>query len=385
MSRNNRSEAKRNTSRTRTSSAGKGGKRGGAKRKRRASKRRWTQFGEAFAILLLIVVIAGIVAAFSYRDFTRKQVLVAEEPWTLHVPRGASVWGTWRHLVRDGAVESSRWFSVWVALEKPSCLQAGSHIIPPTVTVAELFETLCQPTAGAGIRVVMPEGLNIWKVADRLHSSGVSSRSAFVEAASRPLRIPLYELEAPTAEGFLFPDTWEFEEGTPPKEILARMTDRFVSVWKSVNETHPQGLATARERWGVGMYEAIVVASIVEKEAMVDDERPMVARVIYNRIERGMRIQCDPTCVYGEDRYRERPSPRWCRHEANAWSTYANDGLPPTPIANPGRASLAAALASADDPDVLYFVARMDGSNRHVFADTYEEHNANVRKYLRGR
>lgn len=368
------------------SSARKGSarKKGGARRKKGASKRVLAQFGEAFAILTLIVVIAGIVAAFSYRDFTRKQVLIAEEPWTLHVPRGASVWGTWRHLVRDGAVASSRWFSVWVWLEKPSCLQAGGHIIPATATVGELFETLCQPTAGAGVRVVMPEGLNIWTIADRLHSSGVSSRSAFVEAASRPLHIPLYELEAPTSEGFLFPDTWEFEEGTPPKEILERMTERFVSVWKSVNEAHPQGLASVRERWGMGMYQAIIVASIVEKEAMVDAERPLVARVIYNRIERGMRIQCDPTCVYGEDRYRERPSPRWCRHEANAWSTYANDGLPPTPIANPGRASLAAALAPADDPDVLYFVARMDGSNRHVFADTYEEHNANVRKYLRG-
>lgn len=343
------------------------------------------RFGELFAILLLILAVSGLIAGLSYRNFTQKKVLLADEAWTLHVPRGASIWGTWRHLVRDGAVAPSRWFALWVAVEGPDCLQAGAHTIPPDVTVGTLFETLCQPTAGAGIRVVMPEGLNIWKVADRLHSAGVSSRSSFVEVASRPFRIPLYELETPTAEGFLFPDTWEFEEGTPPKDILDKMTARFVEVWKTVNEAHPRGLATVRERWGVGLYEAIIIASIVEKEAMVDEERPLVARVIYNRLERGMRIQCDPTCVYGEDRYREKPSPRWCRHEANEWSTYANNGLPPTPIANPGSASLAAAIHPADNPDVLYFVARMDGSNRHVFANTLDEHNANVRKYLRGR
>lgn len=337
------------------------------------------------AALLIIAVITLFAMTVSYTRFTKKDVLVADVPWTLHVPRGASVWGTWRHLVRDGAVQPSRWFAVWVALEKPRCLQAGTHQIPATVTVAELFETLCTPTAGSGIRVLMPEGLNVWKVADRLHSAGIASRSAFLELAEAPFRIPLYELEAPTAEGFLFPDTWEFEEGTPPRDILNAMTSKFVDVWKSINEAHPRGLSTIREKWGIGMYQAIIVASIVEKEAMVDDERPLVARVIYNRIQRGMRIQCDPTCVYGEDRYREKPSPRWCRHEANAWSTYANDGLPPTPIANPGRASLAAALAPADDPNVLYFVARMDGSNRHVFASTLEQHNANVRKYLRGR
>lgn len=343
----------------------------------------WLQFGEAIGLVIIAIVVTIVMLAMSYRDFTRKDILVADESWSLHVPRGASIWGTWRHLVRDGAVAPSRWFALWVAVERPKCLQAGTHTIPPSVSVGGLFETLCKPTSGSGIRVFMPEGLNIWKVADRLHSAGVSSRSAFLEQAGAPFRIPLYELNAPSAEGFLFPDTWEFEEGTPPKEILEKMTNKFVEVWKILNEAHPQGLSTIREKWGVGMYEAIIVASIVEKEAMVDDERPIVARVIYNRINLGMRIQCDPTCVYGEDRYREKPSPKWCRHEANEWSTYAIPGLPPTPIANPGRASLAAALSPADDPNVLYFAARMDGSNRHVFASTYEEHKANVKKYIR--
>lgn len=372
-------------------SSGRSTKGRGAPQKRSTRRRGGTKKSAGSRVLELLLALGFLallfvaIVAFQYQRFSTKDVMATEEVWTFNVPRGGTVWGTWRHLARDGAVEPSPLFALWVYLNKPSCLQAGRHHIPPTQTIAELFETLCTPTQGSGIRVVMPEGLNIWKAADRLASAGVTSRSAFLEVAQSPFRIPLYELEAPTVEGFLFPDTWEFEEGTPPAEIVERMTARFVAVWKELNEQFPNGVRRAREAYGLNMYQLIVMASIVEKEAMVDDERPIVAAVIYNRLRKGMRIQCDPTCVYGEDRYRERPSPRWCRHQANAWSTYANDGLPPTPIANPGRASLAAVLHPASDPEVLYFVARMDGSNRHVFANTYKEHNENVRRYLRGR
>lgn len=358
----------------------------GAKGKRSKSKKSaGTLLLKLFVSLIIIGVMLLGAGWYQYQRFIAKDVMATDEVWTFNVPRGGTVWGTWRHLARDGAVEASPLFAVWVYLNKPSCLQAGRHHIPAEQTITELFDTLCKPTQGSGIRVMMPEGLNIWKAADRLASAGVTSRSAFLEVAKSPFHIPLYDLHAPTVEGFLFPDTWEFEEGTPPAEIIERMTNRFVSVWKELNELHPNGVRNARENYGLSMYQLIVMASIVEKEAMVDDERPIVAAVIYNRLRKGMRIQCDPTCVYGEDRYREKPSPRWCRHQANEWSTYANDGLPPTPIANPGRASLAAVLNPASDRDVLYFVARMDGSNRHVFANTLKEHNENVRKYLRGR
>lgn len=368
---------------TRAARTAKTKRRGSARATAPSRSRRWMRLGEIFAIVLLLVTIAVLGGVFSYRHFTTKNILIDDAPWTVNVPRGGTVWGTWRHLVRDGAVDSSRWFALWVFLEKPDCLHAGAHTIAKDASIGSMFDTLCEPTSGAGVRLILPEGLNVWSIADRLQAAGISSRSSFIEQATRPMRIPLYELDAPTHEGFLFPDTWEFEEGTPAKDIADKMTAQFVKVWKRINEEHPKGLATVRERWGVGLYEVVIVASIVEKEAIVDAERPLIARVIYNRLEQGMRVQCDPTCVYGEDRYREKPSPKWCRHEANAWSTYAHNGLPPTPIANPGRASLAAAIAPADDAQVLYFASKMDGSGRHAFASTLEEHNKNVRKYLR--
>lgn len=353
------------------------------RKKTAASSTERLRIVEILVVVLIVAFLTGWLLLKSYRNFETRAILKADVPWSLHIPRGGTVWGTWRNLVRDDAVEASRWFAVWVAFNRVDCLQAGVHTIAPNQNIEAMFQTLCQPTQGSGQRVVLPEGLNMWSIADRLQAARVTSRSAFIEQASQPLSIRLYDLETPTAEGFLFPDTWEFEEGTPANELVDKMTARFVKIWKQLNEQHPTGLATIRERWGLGMYEVIIVASIVEKEAMVDAERPLIARVIYNRIEKGMRIQCDPTCVYGEDRYREKPSPAFCKTDANAWSTYAHDGLPPTPIANPGKASLAAALSPADDARVLYFVAKNDGSHRHVFSSTLQEHNQNVRRYLR--
>lgn len=339
-----------------------------------------------FVISTTMFALAGLtllIGALAYQSFHKRDVILEEAPARFHISRGTSVWGVYRNLVGDGVIERSIWFPFWISRAELDCIQAGTHTLPDHATPEELFALLCEPTAGAGVRVTIPEGSNIWQIADRLQAQGLASRSAFIEVAQRPQRVALYDLETPTAEGLLFPDTWEFETGVRPETIVERMVARFVDQWRELNEAHPDALGTLRETFGIGMYEAIIIASIVEKEAVVDEERPIIARVIYNRLERGMRIQCDPTCVYGPDIYDERPSPATCRDPESVYSTYVIDGLPPTPIANPGAASLRAALLPAEDDEVLYFVSRMDGSGRHVFAGSLQEHNRNVQRYLR--
>jgi UPF0755 protein len=180
-------------------------------------------------------------------------------------------------------------------------------------------------------------------------------------------------------EGDLAPNTYEFEEGSGPAEVFTQLAEAG-SVMREELFAAPSAI---KEQYTE--HEILTVASIVEREARVEDERPIVARVIYNRLDLGMKIQCDPTCVYGPTTYNQRPSPATCRSRQSTHSTYMLPALPPTPIAMPRRSSIDAALHPADDPDVLYFAARMDGSRRHVFADTYEEHNANVDRYIRGR
>ena len=276
-------------------------------------------------------------------------------------------------------------FPLWLALNRPRCLQAGLHQLPEQATPAELFATLCTPTHGDRRRVTVPEGRNIFQIADQLDALGVSSRSRFLDAVTAPIHLELWDLHAPTAEGFLFPDTWYVPPDASAHQLRDMMVERFVQVFRELNEANPRGLTTLRERWGVGLYDAIIIASIVEKEAVVDSERPIIARVILNRLERGMRIQCDPTCVYGPERYQQVPTREACRDPDNRYSTYVIPALPPTPIANPGRRSLAAVLNPADDPDVLYFAAMRDGTGRHAFAATLDEHNRNVRRYLQRR
>jgi UPF0755 protein len=137
-----------------------------------------------------------------------------------------------------------------------------------------------------------------------------------------------------------------------------------------------------RARYGVTARDVITLASLVEKEAADRAEGPRIAGVFYNRLAAGMRLQTDPTLVYHPDRFGAKPTPAHRRDRSNPYNTYAFDGLPPGPICNPGPAALRAAL-QPERHDLLYFVARRDGSGRHAFARTYAEHRGNVQRFLR--
>jgi len=179
-------------------------------------------------------------------------------------------------------------------------------------------------------------------------------------------------IEEPSVEGWLFPNTYRFPPGSADVDILKRahasMVKRLADAWAS-RAPH------ARLRTP---YEALTLASIVEKETALPEERPLVAAVFLNRLERGMRLQTDPTVIYGMG---ENYAGNIRKKDLTAdtpWNTYTRDGLPPTPIAMPGASALAAAMHPAESP-FLYFVARGDGS--HEFSRTLEEHNRAVAKY----
>lgn len=183
-----------------------------------------------------------------------------------------------------------------------------------------------------------------------------------------------------SAEGLLFPDTYAISLDQPRKTLITRMRQRFDEVW--AEEATPNRLADLKERYGLSPYEILILASLVEREAIVTDERPRIAQVFYNRIKTRMRIQSDPTCTYGPTTFDKQPTAAMCRDKASRFSTYLLPGLPPTPIAAIGRSSLRAALNPSGESDIFYFVTIADGSNRHRFAATLEEHNRNVRDYI---
>ncbi|RMG04729.1 MAG: endolytic transglycosylase MltG [Nitrospirae bacterium] len=222
--------------------------------------------------------------------------------------------------------------------------------------------------------VTIPEGYNIWQIGERLEEAGIIKSEEFLEAAFNRELLEKMGVDAPSFEGYLFPDTYRFPKNPSPERIIMDMvtnTRRHIS---------PEMLKRADEL-GLTENKLLTLASIIEKETGVDEERPVVSAVFHNRLKRGMLLQSDPTAVYGAKGLSEgvtsadlrRPSP---------YNTYLNKGLPPGPICSPGLSSIRAALYPAD-VDYLFFVSKRNG--RHYFSRTEAEHLRAVNRFLRRR
>jgi UPF0755 protein len=217
----------------------------------------------------------------------------------------------------------------------------------------------------------IPEGLNMFDIATVVESLGLTPSREFLAAARDASLIRDLDPAAPTLEGYLFPDTYRVTHHTSAHELCRILTQRFRAEWKRLD--------TAAD-----VHQTVTLASLIEKEAAVPEDRPLIASVFRNRLNIGMKLDCDPTTVYAaliEGRY------RGTIHQSdlasrNSYNTYQHAGLPPGPIANPGLASLRAALKPADT-DYLYFVARADGSGRHQFSKDIVAHREAATRYRR--
>ena len=224
----------------------------------------------------------------------------------------------------------------------------------PPAEIAEAEER-----ADARLRIAVAEGVTSWQVVEGLKAAGFMAG----------------DVNAVPAEGALAPDTYEVQKGADRAALLAEMERRQQAILAAAWEARPFGLPYDSPE------EALIMASIVEKETGVADERPQVASVFVNRLRDGMRLQTDPTVIYGVTGGREVLDRGLRRSELDRrtpYNTYQIDGLPPTPIANPGRAAIQAALNPAET-DYIFFVA--DGTGGHAFARTLDEHNANVARW----
>lgn len=225
--------------------------------------------------------------------------------------------------------------------------------------VPEVYRELVETEQINVYRVSIPEGLTSWQIVQGLNQADFLSG----EVADIP------------AEGMLAPDTYEVRRGMDRNELLAQMRAAQEQILAAAWADREDGLPLASPE------EALILASIIEKETSVPDERGQVASVFVNRLNQGMRLQTDPTVIYGVTNGRGvlgRGIRQSELRDENPWNTYVIDGLPPTPIANPGRAAIEAAL-NPDETDYIFFVA--DGTGGHAFAQTLEEHNENVARW----
>lgn len=295
-------------------------------------------------------------------------------------------------LEAAGVIDSPTVFSLYARSRGGVTARPGRHLLSDDLSPVEVLRRLRRSPDAAKVRVTIPEGWHRFDIARRLKDKRVCDEASFLAAAIDPALMNELGLGA-SAEGWLFPATYDLPSDSDGADVVRRMVAEAKGRIDKLLRQNPSGVEGLKP-FGMGVREAVVLASIVEKEAVVDDERPIIASVFLNRMrtpkETGGRLEADPTAGYGC--LVSQPPPPSCvawlaagstkvnaaiQHDpANRWSTYTHAGLPPTPIANPGEKSIAAVLSPASTP-YFYFVAK--GGGRHTFSETRAAHDNAVK------
>ena len=321
-------------------------------------------------LLLAILVVAGGTWIYSKIDSLSEQVLAVSAPSVITVEKGMGAYEFAQMLEQLGWIEDARWMKALYRLKPElAAIKAGEYQVEPKMTLAALYERV---TAGDSIqyRITLIEGSTVKEILALLAESDTLIKtlsSSDTNALAEEL-----ELDYASAEGLFLAETYLYERGTTDKALLLRahrmLQSELEALWDARDKELPLNSA----------YEALTLASIIEKETGLASERPEIAGVFIRRLNLGMRMQTDPTVIYGMgDRYTGNITRKDLR-TATAFNTYVINGLPPTPIATVGREAIYAALNPLEGKS-LYFVARGDGS--HQFSETLDQHNRAVREY----
>ena len=328
------------------------------------------QGGIILRLLLAIVLLGMLGAGAAYLSLTLPYRSFAK-PVILDFPRGTSTSEMANQLAHSGVIRYPWQFLAVRALRPGARLQAGEYQFSDSAAPFQVYARIARGDVFF-YELSVPEGSNIFDIASSIDRFDFIKGADFLKAARDPSLIHDLAPQAPTLEGYLFPSTYRLTRRTTVKQLCQMMTDQFRKNWRDLQA--PDSRAAVND--------IVTLASLVEKETAVPDERSEVASVFQNRLRLGMALDCDPTTIYAsmlEQRYRGTIY-RSDLDSANRYNTYKHAGLPPGPIANPGLASLKAALAPAAS-DYLYFVAKADGSGGHQFSKSIEEHNRAVEQY----
>ncbi len=342
------------------------------------------------AIFALVLAVAALLLWADYRRFIDGPIRSRDQEWIVTIEPGMGARAIADALHQQGLIDSPNYlkFFLWHS-GLGGRLQSGRFVVPPDTGVRELVAILTQhSTDPSSTRLTFSPGLSLYELADILHQQGIVDGPTFLARATDPTFTARLGVPAATLEGYLAPGRYYADTSTSVDALLNQMHLRFRAQWAELARQHPEAWQNLRENHHLGDHELLTLASIVEKEAVVSAERPVIARVFLNRLRDGMRLQSDPTCIYPRQSPGERPSPQRCRDPKNPYSTYVIEGLPPGPIAMVRLESVTAILDPYDGPQaqaLTYFVARNDGSWRHYFSTTYEEHQRAVDHFLKGK
>ncbi|MDJ0785083.1 MAG: endolytic transglycosylase MltG [Desulfosarcinaceae bacterium] len=324
------------------------------------------------ASLVLIFLAAAGVAYFwtDLQRYARTPISADTTPRAVRIPPGTGFQAACDLLVEQGLVRHPRRFKLLARLRGlDKQLKAGNYRIAPNQSPEALLAVLVSGREHLH-RLTIPEGYTLKQIADAVAAAGFGDADGFLEMVSDPKVVKSFGLSAETLEGYLFPDTYLFPEeadhGVIATSMVKRFRDQFSAEWRE-----------RAEALKMSVHEVVTLASIIEKETGDPAERPLISSVFHNRLKRGMRLETDPTVIYGIKDFDGNLTRKHLRTRT-PYNTYKIKGLPPGPIASPGAKAIEAALYPAQS-DYLYFVSRKDTT--HQFSTNINDHNKAVRKY----
>ncbi|MFH1079246.1 MAG: endolytic transglycosylase MltG [Pseudomonadota bacterium] len=325
------------------------------------------QRAKKWIVLGVVLLLIGCVFLFGYaRRPSDSQAVVA----TVYIPKGTGFFEIVNILDQAGMVKNKRFFIILALLKGvSSSIKYGEYELATSMSPWEITDKLAKGHIKIR-RVPIPEDYTLKQIADRLVAENLVSEENFISVTTNPVFLESLKIDAASAEGYLYPDTYEFYRGMKVQEIVRVMVNRFRE------KVTPQMVVRANEL-GLTTTELVTLASLIGKETGHEEEKAQISAVFHNRLKKGMRLQSDPTAIYSLTEYRNIVRRKHLDNDT-PYNTYKIRGLPPGPIANPGIDSLQAALYPAP-VNYLYFVSKNDGT--HIFSSNLAAHARAVLKY----
>lgn len=338
-----------------------------------------------WSFLIAVFLVLSVVGGAAWYIWNGLKPTHAAAPVRVTIERGMKAQRVAELLEQNGLIRNARIFGGWLKLkDEGSRFQAGIYELSPGMSREEIVAKLNKGDiiAPATIRFTIPEGWTVVQMAERLAQNGHFTKEDFLKAAADPSswtgsawasQIPLDANLRYPLEGYMFPETYEMKTESSAVDIINRM---LAELDKKLNELPDDWQATMQER-DLTLHQLLTIASLVEREVVVDEERPIVAGVIENRLKKKMPLQIDATIQYLLDKPKELLIEDL--KVESPYNTYLNPGLPPGPIATPSLKSIEAALYP-EETDYYYYVTKKDGTNTHLFAATLKQHQRNIQQ-----
>jgi len=319
----------------------------------------------------IILVLCGLgVFILNLRHYAEQPAGLEPNNVLIDIPAGQPFKNTAQALFKQNLIKSPFKFNLVARLKGyDKRLKAGEYALSATMTPVQIMEKLVKGQVVL-YKLTVPEGFNIYQIADLVAQAGFAEKSAFIKAATNADLARENNIPAETFEGYLFPETYYFPKTVRVETILSTMVKRF---WKVFTATWKE----RANQLGFSVHQIVTLASIIEKETGAPFERPLISSVFHNRLKRNMRLESDPTVIYGLKNF-DGNLKREHLEMLTPYNTYKIMGLPVGPIANPGEKSLEAALYPADTK-FIYFVSKKDQT--HQFSTNLKDHNQAVQKY----